>query len=78
VPPATLDAFRDHGVARATLGEGIDAARQVFGEIERLRLPLDAITAQLVDDGIRLFVEAHEKLLTAVAGKRDRLLQAAI
>jgi transaldolase len=77
VPPATLDAFRDHGVARATLVAGLDEARQVFAEIERLRLPLDTATAQLVDDGIRLFVDAHDKLLAAVAGKRDRLLKGA-
>jgi transaldolase len=77
VPPATLDAFRDHGVARSTLAAGLDEARQVFAEIERLRLPLDAVTRQLVDDGIQLFAEAHDKLLAAVAAKRDRLLQAA-
>lgn len=78
VPPATLDAFRDHGVARATLATGLDEARQVFAEVERLQLPLDAVTAQLVDDGIRLFVDAHDKLLAAVATKRDRLLQVAV
>lgn len=77
VPPATLDAFRDHGTARETLPENPDAARQVLAEVGRLRLPLDAVTAQLVDDGIRQFIEAHDKLLAAVAAKRDRLLQSA-
>ncbi|MGB1561222.1 MAG: transaldolase [Sinimarinibacterium flocculans] len=75
VPPATLDAFRDHGRARATLGEDVDGAHTVFAEIERLGLPLDEVTAQLVDDGIGLFVEAHDKLLAAVAAKRDALLR---
>ena len=75
VPPATLDAFRDHGRTRATLGEDVDGAHTVFAEIERLGLPLDEVTAQLVDDGIGLFVEAHDKLLAAVAAKRDALLR---
>lgn len=77
VPPATLDAFRDHGTARVTLTENLDEARAVFAELERLKLPLDAVTAQLVDDGIKLFAEAQDKLLAAVAAKRDALLQRA-
>ncbi len=74
VPPATLDAFRDHGKARVTLTEQLDDAEAVFAEIERLQLPLDVVTDRLVVDGIKLFADAHDKLLGAVAAKRDALL----
>ncbi|MES0874484.1 transaldolase [Sinimarinibacterium thermocellulolyticum] len=77
LPPATLDAFRDHGRARVTLTEDVDQAQAVFAELARLRLPLDALTERLVEDGIRLFADAEQKLLAAVAAKRDALLQRA-
>ncbi len=75
VPPATLDAFRDHGEARSTLEHAIDGAQQVFAQIEALQLPFEAITARLVLEGVRQFVDADDKLLAAVASKRDALLR---
>lgn len=77
LPPATMDAFRDHGQARASLIEDGAGAEAVMAAVERLALPLEAITARLVDEGVALFVEAHEKLLGAVLAKRDRLRPAA-
>jgi len=73
VPPATLDAFRDHGRARPSLEQDLAAAQAVMADVERLGLPLTAITDRLVDEGLALFDEAHTKLLAAVASKRDRL-----
>ena len=35
VPPATLDAFRDHGKVRDSLEENVDDARHVLDELER-------------------------------------------
>jgi transaldolase/glucose-6-phosphate isomerase len=74
MPPATMDAFRDHGRVRASLTEGVDEAHRVIEAVERCGLDLAAVTARLVDDGISLFAEANDKLLGAVAGKRAALL----
>jgi transaldolase/glucose-6-phosphate isomerase len=76
VPPATLDAFRDHGEARSRLEQSIGDAQAAFDEIAALQLPFAALVERLVDDGIRLFVDADDKLLAAVARKRDALLRA--
>lgn len=73
VPPATLDAFRDHGNVQRTLDLAVADAQAVMAEVERLGLPLKAATDQLVVDGIQLFVEAWDKLLAALAAKRDAL-----
>ena len=73
VPPATLDAFRDHGETQRTLDVAVIEAQAVMAEVERLGLPLKAATDQLVVDGIQLFVEAWDKLLAALAAKRDAL-----
>jgi transaldolase len=75
VPPATLDAMRDHGAAARTLDAEVPFAQSVMQAVEKLGLPLDAVTQQLTDDGVALFVEAWHKLLAAVADKRDALLE---
>ncbi len=67
LPPATLDAFRDHGRVRATLAEDAAGAEATLAAIERAGISLDAVTTELLDEGVRLFTEAFEKLLAAVA-----------
>ena len=78
VPPATLDAFRDHGTPRDSLEENIEDARRVLAELEKSGISLDAITAELVKDGVRLFADAADKLYGAVAHKRASVLGAGI
>ncbi len=74
MPPATMDAFRDHGVVRETLTEDIEGARGTLAEVERLGLDLDKVTSDLVDDGMKKFSEAFDQLLGAVATKRATIL----
>ena len=78
VPPATLDAFRDHGKPRDSLEDNIEDARRVLSELEKSGISLDAITAELVKDGVRLFADAADKLYGAVAHKRATVLGGAI
>ncbi len=74
VPPATLDAFRDHGRVRAALTEDVDEAEAVLARLARAGISLDDITGQLVHEGVELFKDAADKLLGAVASKRVRVL----
>jgi transaldolase/glucose-6-phosphate isomerase len=74
VPPATLDAFRDHGEVRDSLEENVEDARRVLDELQRSGISLDEITSELVKDGVRLFAEAADKLYGAVANKRAAVL----
>ncbi len=78
VPPATMDAFRDHGKLRDSLEENIEEARHVLAELERSGISLDAITAELVTDGVKQFADAADKLYGAVASKRATVLGAGI
>jgi len=71
VPPATLDAFRDHGRPRASLTEDMAGAERIMAAVERLGLDLDGVTARLLQEGLRSFEQAADKLLSAVEGKRD-------
>ena len=70
VPPATLDAFRDHGKPRDSLEEDVEEAGHVLAELDRSGISLDAITAELVKDGVKQFADAADKLYGAVAHKR--------
>src|SRR4051794_18318434 len=74
VPPATLEAFRDHGKPRDSLEENIEQARHVLEELEKSGISLDAITAELVKEGVKLFADAADKLYGAVAHKRAAVL----
>jgi len=74
VPPATLDAFRDHGVARPTLTENVDAARATMDALAAARISMADVTARLLDEAVRLFADAFDKLLGAVERKRVALL----
>ena len=67
IPPATYDAFRDHGQARPSLEEGMDEARAVMANLASVGISIDQVTADLVVQGVRLFVEPFEKLLAAVS-----------
>ena len=70
MPPATLDAFRDHGRVRASLEEDLPEARQVMATLDRLGISLDEITDRTLEEGIQLFTDAMEKLLDAIARRR--------
>lgn len=66
VPPATLDAFRDHGVPRDSLLEDLDDALDRLSEAARLGVDLAAITDTLLADGLNLFRDAHDRLIDAI------------
>lgn len=74
MPPATLDAFRDHGKVQDTLERGIDEAQRVLADLERTGISLDAVTRKLTQEGVRLFTDAADKLLGALANKRAKVL----
>jgi transaldolase / glucose-6-phosphate isomerase len=70
IPPATFDAFRDHGQVRPTLEQGIDAARETMAKLAKAGISMKGATDQLTEEGVKLFAEAFDKLLEAV-GKRS-------
>jgi transaldolase/glucose-6-phosphate isomerase len=66
VPPATFDAFRDHGKPRASLEENVDAAQTTMTDLGRSGISMKAVTDQLTEDGVKLFAKAFDELLAAV------------
>ena len=74
VPVATVDAFRDHGEVRMSLEEDLATAERQLAALASVGVSLDDITAQLLDDGVKVFVDAFDRLLESVEGKRRAML----
>ncbi len=66
IPPATFDAFRDHGKPRASLEENVQAAQETMQGLEKVGISMKAATDKLTDDGVKQFSDAFDKLLDAV------------
>ncbi len=74
IPPATLDAFQDHGTVRVTLTIDVDEARRQLARLAELGIDLDPITEKLQEDGVASFSQAFGLLMESVANKRRQLL----
>ncbi|MBC8449097.1 MAG: bifunctional transaldolase/phosoglucose isomerase [Chloroflexi bacterium] len=74
VPPATLNAFRDHGTVALTLEAGLDEARAQLSRLAEVGVHLDAVTQQLQDEGVAKFAKSFEALMDSIAEKREQLL----
>jgi transaldolase / glucose-6-phosphate isomerase len=65
IPPATFDAFRDHGKLRTSLTEDVPGAARHMENLAKAGISMKEVTEQLVVDGVRLFAEAFKTLLDA-------------
>lgn len=76
IPPATLAAFRDHGQPKLGLGEGLEDAQSVLLNFQQAGISLQQTTDQLLADGVTLFKQAFDQLLSAIESKRADMLEA--
>jgi transaldolase/glucose-6-phosphate isomerase len=65
IPPATFDAFRDHGKLRNSLTENVDAARATMDNLAKAGISMKEVTDKLLLDGVKLFADAFKQLLDA-------------
>ena len=74
IPPATLDAFNDHGVAEARIHRDMDAARALFGRLAALGVPAGALIDQLEDEGVKAFAKSYDDLLATLETRRREMV----
>ena len=74
MPPATMDAFRDHGTAASTIEKDLDGAHKVMESLPKFGITMEEVTKKLVEEGVQLFADAADKLMGAVEHKRDLVL----
>jgi len=75
VPPAALTHFLDHGTVRETLLQGRGDAYSHLEELKNLGIDLDAITRELLQNGLQSFADSFQALLDSIARKRDQLME---
>lgn len=70
VPPATLDAFLDHGSVDVRIYKELDAAENLFNQLEKHGIFIEEVTTQLEAEGVKAFADSYKSLLEAVEKRR--------
>jgi transaldolase/glucose-6-phosphate isomerase len=74
VPPATLQAFLDHGKPAARLESGIPQARQDLAHLAEHKIELKTYTRRLMDEGVISFGRSFQSLLASIVQKQGKML----
>jgi transaldolase len=70
VPPATLEAFRDHGVAEVTITRALDPAKEAIDQLEASGISMEVVTQELEEEGVKAFADAFTQLLKTIDERR--------
>lgn len=70
VPPATLDAFRDHGTASMTITRDLEGTQKIFVDLKAIGISMSAVTQELEDEGVTAFADAFKSLLESIEERR--------
>ena len=73
VPPATLKAFRDHGLVAPLLHNGLSDAKRTMTELADVGVDMPAAWQKLQDDGVKLFADAFDVLMRGIESKRSAI-----
>jgi transaldolase len=73
MPPATLEAFKDHGRPAARLLDNLKRADDVLEEVTAAGVDLQQVTTDLIEDGVQKFADSFEALLAAIEEKREQM-----
>ena len=66
IPPATFDAFREHGKLRPSLTENVDGANKTMNDLEAAGISMKEVTDKLIADAVKLFQDPFKQLLDAI------------
>jgi transaldolase/glucose-6-phosphate isomerase len=75
LPPATFEAFKDHGKVRMTLEENVEEAREVMRKFAAHGFSLEKITEQLTADGVKSFHDSFVSLAAVIEARRDAVVR---
>jgi transaldolase len=72
MPPATFEAFREHGRVDLTLQRDIEGARRVLQQLAVIGIDLAAITQELEDEGVAGFAKSYRESIQSLARAGSR------
>jgi len=75
MPPATLNAFRDHGKSSLSLEENITESEKVLGALEKMDINLIEVGEDLQVKGVKAFADSYESLLNSLRKKKNCIIK---
>ncbi len=72
IPPATFEAFREHGRPRASLMEDVESAADTMATLHEVGILMKDVSDKLLVEGVQLFSDAFGKLLKAVERQTEK------
>lgn len=76
MPPALIEAFRDHGDVQRTVDKRLGAAEGLLREIAAVGISMTAVTDKLLVDGLASFQKSFDSLLSGIERKTGQLTAA--
>jgi transaldolase len=76
LPPATLEAFLDHGTVALTLENKLEEARAQLDQLDEVGIDLEDVTHQLLEEGIDKFSNPYDQLIETIAEKKADVIVA--
>jgi transaldolase len=73
MPPATYDAFRDHGKVVVTIHDDLKGAHQLFDKLKEFGIDLTAVTDELTAAGVKSFAESYNNLIAVIERRRHEV-----
>ncbi len=73
IPPATYNAFRDHGKVKVTIHDDLSGAHQVFAKLKELGIDLKAVTDELTAAGVKSFADSYNNLIAVIERRKQEV-----
>ena len=73
MPPATLEAFRDHGVVRQTVDGNLEGELKTLAALEDAGISMQEVTDKLLVDGLASFQKSFDTLIAGLEAKAKSL-----
>ncbi|MDQ3996906.1 MAG: transaldolase, partial [Gemmatimonadota bacterium] len=73
MPPATIEAFRDHGIVARTVDLELDKAERTIADLERLGISMRDVTDKLLIDGLAAFQKSYDAVISGLEAKSRTL-----
>ena len=75
MPYETIENFSDHGVAKVTIEDDLQGARDIFTALEGVGIHYDVVTQQLLDEGVKKFADSFHQLFNDIKSKQQGIKQ---
>ena len=73
MPPATYDAFREHGKPVVTITDDLKGAHEVFDKLKAIGIDMTAVTTELTVAGVKSFSESYNNLIAVIERRRHEV-----